>query len=67
MKNTYPHVSKLLMFNLIRAALDSVSLKSVRFLAELALDVFDSAGELLFADQGHDVRDAQSAGCSYES
>ena len=58
---TYPHVSKLLMFNLIRAALDSVSLKSVRFLAKLALDVFDSAGELLFADQGHDVRDAQSA------
>ena len=30
-------------------------------LAKLALDVFDSAGEFLFADQGHDVRDAQSA------
>ena len=58
---TYPHVSKLLMFNLIRVALDSVSLKSVRFLAKLALDVFDSAGELLLADEGHDVRDAQSA------
>ena len=49
------------MFNLIRAALDSVSLKSVRFLAELALDVFDSAGELIFAEQGHDVSDTQSA------
>ena len=61
MKNTYPYVSKLLMFNVMCAAWDSVSLKSVRFLAELALDVFDSAGELLFADQGHDVRDAQSA------
>ena len=58
---TYPHVSKLLMFNLIRAALDSVFLKSVRFLAELALDVFDSAGELLLADEGHDVCDTKSA------
>ena len=58
---TYPHVSKLLMFNVMRAARDSVSLKSVRFLAELAPDVFDSAGELLFADQGYDVCDTQSA------
>lgn len=48
------------MFNLIRAALDYVSLKSVRFLAELALDVFDSAGEFLFADQCHDVGDAET-------
>ena len=32
-----------------------------RNLAELAPDVFDSAGELLFADQGYDVCDAQSA------
>ena len=60
-KNTYPHVSKLLMFSVMRAAWDSVSLKSVRFLAELALDVFDSAGELLFADQGNDVCDTKSA------
>ena len=30
-------------------------------LAELALDVFDSACELLLADQGNDVCDAESA------
>ena len=30
-------------------------------LAELALDVFNSACELLFADQGNDVCDTQSA------
>lgn len=30
-------------------------------LTELALDVFDSAGELLFADQGNDICDTQSA------
>jgi hypothetical protein len=54
-------VSKLLIFSAMRAASDSISLKSVRLLAKLALDVFDSAGELFFADQCPDVRDAQSA------
>ena len=52
LESEYPSFLNRLICNVLAIALR---------LAELALDVFDSAGELLLADECHDVCDTQSA------